>query len=84
MIEDKNLSRSATRVFNIFQKLSLSDCLKTELLGEFSDDSLSLYLNTLNKIGIKIKKKSAPDKRYTIINNINFFDLKHLMPHKIF
>ena len=75
MIENKNLSNSAIRVFRILKKLMLSDCSKTELLDDFSDDSLLFYINTLKKAEILPKngKVITPEQSIKKIMKLNMF-----------
>lgn len=77
MLENRNLSHSSLKVLEILFKLLSSKCKKDELLAGFSEDSLSIYLETLNRIGIKIKKEKKT-KKYFIAENINLINFNSL------
>jgi len=73
MLENRNLSNSSSRTLDIFFKLLTSEQEKEELLSEFSEDSLSIYLETLKRVGIKIEKNKKT-KKYSIVENINLLN----------
>ena len=70
-----NLLNSGERVFRIFSELLKSDCHKTKLLDNFSEDSLFVYINTLRKLGLDITVPTRKNTCYSIkecLNLINF------------
>lgn len=66
-----NISSGGIKAFNILSKLYLKDCTLDELLDEFSDDTLRLYINALKNNGILI---SSPNK------NTRYYSLKEGLP----
>lgn len=72
MIKNSNYSNSAIKVFGILQKLLEKDCSKSELLEDFSDDSLLLYINTLKKVGFEITSPKSKYDEYGLLENWNF------------
>jgi len=70
MIKDKNLSNSAIKVLDIYKRLLCNNFTKNELLNGFSEDTLFIYLSSLNKIGVKVSKNKETSK-YFIEKNIN-------------
>ena len=73
MINDKNLANSAIRVFCVLQKLLARDCSKSELLENFSEDSLLVYLSTLKKLGAQIAYPSLKNKNYSLETGLPWF-----------
>ncbi len=73
MIKDNNLSNSSLKVIGILKALMLSPMSGRNLCENFSNDTLNIYFNTLEKAGIKISSFKKPH-RYFIKENINFID----------
>lgn len=75
MIKNPNLSDCAIKVFHIWEKLTFEGKSKSELLENFSIDSLDIYLNTLRKLGIKLSLPNSKQHKISIIDNINLLNL---------
>lgn len=74
-MQTDNLNISAIRAFEILQKLLEKDCKKSELLNNFSDDSLLLYINTLKERGINILTPNSRHGYYSIKTAMNWLKL---------
>ena len=74
-MRDKNLANSAVKVFSVYKKLLSSNVRKTDLLSDFSEDSLLVYLNTLKHLGILISYPKRSCLFYSMKNNFDFLNL---------
>ena len=75
MIKNPNLSDCAIKVFQIWKKLTFEGKAKSELLEDFSDDSLNFYLNTLRELEIKLSLQDSKPHKISIVDNINLLNL---------
>ena len=75
MIKNPNLSDCAIKVFQIWKKLTFEGKAKSDLLEDFSDDSLNFYLNTLRELEIKLSLQDSKPHKISIVDNINLLNL---------
>ncbi len=72
MKNENNIANCAARVFLILQKILKSNPSKSELLQGFSEDTLAIYLNTLESFGLEILYEKRRNSTYQLKESINF------------
>ncbi|MDD3593322.1 MAG: WYL domain-containing protein [Candidatus Gastranaerophilales bacterium] len=75
LLKDKNISSGAAFVIRTMFKLLDSPAEKEELLNGLSDDMLGIYINSLRKLGFKIKSPNKSCREYSLREQIDLLKI---------